>query len=228
MATRSRCALQRFGTRRDKKPMSDKANGGWIEGWIEQQRELLRQRSAGGDAATAPLAAELKSLGDKWLDVGQSYLQGAAQHARDGKPDAPFKIGEELLHTWHAAWAGSAAGAHGVNEQLAALLAHVPPVGLAREQTQMWRDLVAARVECGKLERELEAVLLRVQADVLTLLERRIREREASQKPIRTYRELYGLWVECGEQVYSQVAHSEAYSKLQAALGNATMQVRAR
>ena len=48
-----------------------------------------------------------------------------------------------------------------------------------------------------------------------------------ANKPIGEWRELYDLWVECGEQVFAQVAHSEAYGKLQAELGNAAMRLRA-
>jgi class III poly(R)-hydroxyalkanoic acid synthase PhaE subunit len=53
----------------------------------------------------------------------------------------------------------------------------------------------------------------------------------AGAKPeqgINNYRELYDLWVECGEKVYAQVAHSEAYAKLQAQVGNAAIKLRAK
>jgi class III poly(R)-hydroxyalkanoic acid synthase PhaE subunit len=66
-----------------------------------------------------------------------------------------------------------------------------------------------------------------VQTEALNLLERRVRERQAAQA-MTGFRELYDLWVECGEQVYAQVAHSEVYCRLQAQLGNAAMQLRAR
>jgi class III poly(R)-hydroxyalkanoic acid synthase PhaE subunit len=54
-----------------------------------------------------------------------------------------------------------------------------------------------------------------------------VRERQGELGTLG-FRELYDLWVECGEQVYAQVAHSAAYCQLQAQLGNATMQLRAR
>jgi class III poly(R)-hydroxyalkanoic acid synthase PhaE subunit len=55
-----------------------------------------------------------------------------------------------------------------------------------------------------------------------------VREREQAGQPVGDFRALYDLWVECGEHVYAEVAHSDAYSRLQAELGNATMRLRSR
>lgn len=170
----------------------------WIRGWIEQQREQLQRFSALGGADSAQLTSQLRDLGMRWLDI---------------------------VGAWHSAWAGAPTGSM---PRFSDLLDQLPPLGLAREQTQAWRDLAAAQAECQKLEQELRAVLLRVQADALELVEQRVREREQSGAAISTFRELYDLWVECGELVYEKVAHSDAYAKLQAQLGNATIQLRAR
>lgn len=67
----------------------------------------------------------------------------------------------------------------------------------------------------------------RVQSDALSLLEKIIRERKPEQG-INNYRELYDLWVDCGEKVFAQVAHSESYAKLQAQVGNAAIKLRAK
>jgi class III poly(R)-hydroxyalkanoic acid synthase PhaE subunit len=114
----------------------------------------------------------------------------------------------------------------GAGPRVSDLLARLPPIGIAREHSETWRELLAAQAECQRLEQELRAVLARVQADALDLVTERLREREQQQQPITQYRELYDLWVECGEQVYAKVAHSPAYGKLQAELGNAAMRVR--
>jgi class III poly(R)-hydroxyalkanoic acid synthase PhaE subunit len=105
------------------------------------------------------------------------------------------------------------------------MLGRLPPVGLAREHTEAWRELAAAQAECAHLEQELREALLGVQRDALDLLEQRVREREA---PIAGYRDLYNLWVECAEQVFAKVAHSDTYGRLQAELGNASMRLRVR
>jgi class III poly(R)-hydroxyalkanoic acid synthase PhaE subunit len=107
------------------------------------------------------------------------------------------------------------------------LLRQLPPIGLAREHNATLRELAAACAECQQLEQALREMLLGVQTAALDLLERRLRERQPTQV-VAGFRELYDLWVECAEQVYAQVAHSEAYCRLQAQLGNAAIQVRAR
>jgi class III poly(R)-hydroxyalkanoic acid synthase PhaE subunit len=102
-----------------------------------------------------------------------------------------------------------------------------PPLGPAREQIQAWRELAAAQGECQRLERELRAVLTRVQLDALSRLEQRVRATSSTQ-PIGDFHELYDLWIQCGEAVFAEVAHEDAYCRLQAELGNATMRLRAR
>lgn len=188
----------------------DKPSGGaagaddWIRSWIDQQREQLR-RGTDTTAGAAQMPGQIRDLGLRWLGVG-----------------------EEMLSAWHGVWSGVKAAGEGANERFSDLLNRAPPLGLAREQTEAWRELVNAQKECQKLEQELRVVLMRVQTDALAMLEERVRERQRDNEPIASYRELYDVWVECGERVYSQVAHSDAYSKLQAQLTNATMRLRAR
>lgn len=182
--------------------------GDWIHAWVEQQREQLRRAGKAGAQTTdkaeqpAPDAMRDASMmwGMRWLEAGQSYLQ---------------------------AWMGATAAGEGANRQFADLLARMPTVGLAREQTEAWREILAAQAECQALEQELRAVWTKVQSDALDLVEKMLRERQ-SQPGINNYRALYDLWVECGEQVFAQVAHSESYAKLQAQLGNAAIQLRAK
>jgi class III poly(R)-hydroxyalkanoic acid synthase PhaE subunit len=184
--------------------------GDWIHAWIEQQREQLRRaakpgdqsadKAAGAEDAPDPMRDMSMKWGLRWLEAGQSYLQ---------------------------AWAGAASMHEGAGRQLVDLLARMPAMGLGREQTETWRELMAAQAECQALEQELRAVWTQVQTDALGLLEQMLRERKPAAG-INNYRELYDLWVECGEKVFAQVAHSEAYAKLQAQLGNAAIRLRAK
>jgi class III poly(R)-hydroxyalkanoic acid synthase PhaE subunit len=184
--------------------------GDWIHAWIEQQREQLRRagtagdqstdKSRGGETADDTLRDMSMKWGMRWLEAGQSYLQ---------------------------AWGGMASAGEGATRQFADLLARMPPLGLAREQTETWRELLSAQAEFQALEQELRGVWTKVQSDALTLMEQMLRERKPAHG-INDYRELYDLWVECGEKVYAQVAHSEAYAKLQAQVGNAAIKLRAR
>jgi hypothetical protein len=224
--------------------MSEANSGGsdWIQAWIEQQREQLRRagmpgaQAAGGGAKTDGISDQVRDIGMRWLEAGQSYLQGWQQFAQRsaagtaaGEP--PFKFGEEMLNAWQGTWTGAASAGEGATRQFADLISRLPALGLAREQTEAWRELLAAQTEYQQLEQELRTVWSKVQTDALTMLEALVRERKAKQgaaSGIEDYRELYNLWVECGEKVFSQVAHSESYCKLQAQLGNAAIRLRAR
>jgi class III poly(R)-hydroxyalkanoic acid synthase PhaE subunit len=180
--------------------------GDWIHAWLEQQREQLRRASEAGDQSTDKTTGPenpsdaIRDLGLRWLEAGQSYLH---------------------------AWVGAASVGDGATRQFADLLARMPPLGLAREQTEIWRELMTAQAECQALEQELRAVWTQVQSDALGLLEKILRERQPEQG-INNYRELYDLWVDCGEKVFAQVAHSESYAKLQAQVGNAAIKLRAK
>ena len=214
-----------------------KSNGSdWIHAWIEQQREQLRRAGMpGGHSADGPSADSPAALGQRWLEAGQSYLQGWQQFAQRSAAGAaagesPLKFGEEMFNTLQSTWTGAMSAGEGASRQFADLIARLPALGLAREQTEAWRELMAAQAELQQLEQELRAIWVKVQADALSMVERLIKERR--QAPLTadaaSYRELYDLWIECGEQVFSQVAHSEAYCKLQAQLGNAAIRLRAR
>lgn len=193
----------------------------WAASWIEQQRELLRRASSG-----TPAAGEAQMIGARWLELGQSWLNGFGDSMAQGTQSlAGFTVGEELLDAWRGAWSSVDATQQSAARVLPDMLGRLPPLGLAREHTEAWRELAAAQAECQHLEQQLRGALLGVQGDALKLLEQRMRERK---EPIGGYRDLYNLWVECAEQVFAKVAHSDAYSKLQAELGNASMRLRAR
>lgn len=98
-----------------------------------------------------------------------------------------------------------------------------PAVGLMRGHEQAWRDLAEAQVQYRQLEAAVLAQLNAVQLEALTLLEQRVRERN---EPIAEMRELYDLWIECGEEIYARCVRSESYCTAQAALANAASELR--
>jgi polyhydroxyalkanoate synthesis regulator phasin len=228
--------------------MTESSNDGsdWIQAWIEQQREQLRRAGMpGADATSASAGAkaqgvsdQYRDLGMRWLEAGQAYLQGWQQFAQrsaggSAAGETPMKFGEEMLNAWQGTWAGAASAGEGATRQFADLISRLPALGLAREQTEAWRELLAAQAEYQHLEQELRTVWAKVQTDALGLVEVAIRERRAKHSAgaapgIEDYRELYNLWVECGEKVFAQLAHSESYCKLQAQLGNAAIRLKVR
>ena len=221
--------------------MSDSAenDAGWAQAWIEQQRALLDQVAQSGPGQAAGMAfeqvntqfnAQINVMASQWADLGKTYLNGLMQMAQGTggtEGGAKFQPAGEVFDAWKTAWTNSlsqAAAPGGWSD----LLNRTPPLGLFREQTEAWRAVAAARADVERLEQELAAVLRRVQADALSLLEERVKARAASNQPVEGFRDLYNLWVECSEKVFSTVAHSSAYCHLQGELGNASMRLRAR
>jgi class III poly(R)-hydroxyalkanoic acid synthase PhaE subunit len=206
----------------------------WATAWIEQQRELLRQSASAAHSTTHSMsqgdgaAADPAPAGPAPAGEGEPAAASQSTSSPFGSFSGSF---EEMLKTWRGAWTSAAGAQHASTMQFAELLGRVPAIGPLREHTETWREVVAAQAECQRLEQELRVVLLGVQNDALNLVQERLRERPHEQNPKQDpfkYRDLYNLWVECGEQVYAKVAHSEAYCKLQAELGNAAMRLRAR
>jgi polyhydroxyalkanoate synthesis regulator phasin len=225
--------------------MTESKNDGpdWIQAWIEQQREQLHRAGMPGAGAasgekSAGVSDQYRDLGMRWLEAGQSYLQGWQQFAQrsaggSAAGETPLKFGEDMLNAWQGTWAGAASAGEGATRQFADLISRLPALGLAREQTEAWRELQAAQAEYQHLEQELRTVWTKVQTEALVMVEAAVRDRRAKQSAgtvpgIDDYRELYNLWVECGEKVFAQVAHSESYAKLQAQLGNAAIRLKAR
>jgi len=219
----------------DSSATDDATSLSWAQQWIEQQRALLEQ-AAQADAAHAGSkqagSEQVNGLGSQWVDLGKAYLAGLMQMAQGlGAGPAAGGAGprppEEMLEAWKAAWSNamSQATAPGGWQEL---LNRTPPLGLFREQTEAWRAVAAARADMERLEQELAAVMRRVQSEALVLLEERVKARAGGDNPVQGFRELYDLWVQCSEQVFSTVAHSAAYAHLQGELGNASMRLRAR
>lgn len=200
----------------------------WIRAWIEQQREELRRAAEGASASTQDLAS-------RWFEAAHAYLRGMSEFAQAARPDAESASaassstpGDEVPNIWRDAWAGANAASREATQRFLDALGRMPPLGIAREQTESWRELAAAQREHQQLEQALRLEFARVQQEALSLLEQRIRERELANRPIGAWRELYDLWVECGEQAFAKIAHSEPYARLQAELGNAAIRLRAR
>ncbi|HWK75940.1 MAG TPA: poly(R)-hydroxyalkanoic acid synthase subunit PhaE [Povalibacter sp.] len=172
--------------------------------------------------------AESRAIEEQWQAWIEQQRELLNQPASADQPASAFKMGEELLSIWRGAWTSASSAQTGAAKGLSDLFAKLPPIGLAREQVAVWQELASIQAECQQLEQELREVLAGVQRKALDLLDEQVRQRRERNEPVATYRELYDLWVDCAEQVFAKVAHSDAYSKLQGELGNATIRLKAR
>ena len=176
---------------------------GWIEAWIDGQRAVLRSWSDQQARETTGKTAD-------WMEALRQLL--AAQEGLTAEP------GTLLLRLWRELLPGGSASTD---------LWDFPGLGPLKEQQEALQGLYGAIGEYQRLAAEMAAMLLKVHQDTLDLLARRSAELANAGTPVTSERALYDLWVECGEQTYGRLVHGQAYCRLQAALGNAGIHVRA-
>jgi hypothetical protein len=205
------------------KPFGDS----WLREWIEAQRQLIGRWQATPPAEPAAVGKEwdgwwrgvgervnepVRDAVDKLREAGNAYFAGLAQFTARAKSDSSTPGAE---------------GATGPFASAAHWWAKAPAIGIARESVMLVQAVTEAQAECERLGSELNQVFASIQQDALDLLERRASERVHAAKPVRSYRELYDLWVECGEEIYARAARADSFTALQAKVSNAAMRLRA-
>lgn len=218
--------------------------------WLEHEREFLQRLAQEQDPARlraelekwwqragAQASPQAQDVAARLFELGHGYLQGLQQFAQTASgagaglaQGAPFDFGLDLLAAWRSArWGGDAAGFTTASALLAPWLeamAKMSPVGAARPYVNDARELAQLQAECLQLEEALTLLLQRVQHQALTELQARVAERSRSDEPVRNFRQLYELWIECGERAYAAVAHGDEFIKLQTDFMNRTMRMR--
>jgi class III poly(R)-hydroxyalkanoic acid synthase PhaE subunit len=99
-------------------------------------------------------------------------------------------------------------------------LAKIPPLGLAGSYFEPWTQLQAADAEYLRVEERFRQSLIDVHLKTLDELERQLKSRKGAPA---NERELYDLWVECGEVVFAKIAHSAEFAQLQGSMSNAAV-----
>jgi class III poly(R)-hydroxyalkanoic acid synthase PhaE subunit len=168
----------------------------------------------------------------EWLERERERLRGEGQKREE--PGSEAWIGSlrewlKLLRPSSGALLGGAAGAE-FNQALQGFraaqegawdaLLKLPSLGLAGSFFEPWKQLQAADAELRTIEERLRETLIDLHLQTLDELERRLASRKA---PWPAERELFDLWVECGEVVFAKMAHSTEFAQLQGAMSNATV-----
>jgi hypothetical protein len=206
---------------------AEAASDSWLREWIEAQRQLIGRWQATPPTEPAAVGKEwdgwwrgvgervnepVRDAIDKLREAGNAYFAGLGQFTARAKSESATSGAE---------------GAAGPFASAAHWWAKVPAIGLARESVVLVQAVADAQAECERVAGELNQVFANIQRDALDLLERRASERAHAAKPVQSYREVYDLWVECGEEIYARVARSDSFTALQAKLSNAAMRLRA-
>jgi class III poly(R)-hydroxyalkanoic acid synthase PhaE subunit len=100
------------------------------------------------------------------------------------------------------------------------------PLGPAREQQLAWQEYLQAQTE---YQLRLQVVLSaygKVFAQALEAVPSQVEQRKAQGQETTGFRELYELWIECGEQAFALLARDPEFIAAQAASGNALSRVK--
>lgn len=196
-------------------------NATWIDAWLETQRGWLgrwqtltmEQRVDATRVAMETMRQQFNpaTLSSEALNVVQSFqslLQSCMVQAAS--------MNQELNLALTEGEAGNQA-ARTLWQQLIAAF----PLGYAREQQVAWQEYLKAQ---GDYQARLQAVLqafATVFKHSLEAVPAQVEARAQSGKTVQGFRELYELWIECGEQAFAELAHDAAFISAQAACGNA-------
>jgi class III poly(R)-hydroxyalkanoic acid synthase PhaE subunit len=102
----------------------------------------------------------------------------------------------------------------------------MPALGPAREQQESWQRLGQLGLRCAQAQMQVSAQWNEIIGKALRELAERMAPRLKSGAAPTSMKEIYDLWVDSAEAVYSQAARAGAFVRAQAELTNATSQLR--
>jgi class III poly(R)-hydroxyalkanoic acid synthase PhaE subunit len=186
----------------------------WIDAWLETQQGWLgRWQSIAVEQRVDGMRVAMETL--------RKYLNPA-----EVSPEALNVVqGFQTLLQSCMANAGELSGIMGAGSDAAQnplrQMFDAFPVGPAREQQVAWQTYLKAHAD---YQLQLTALLQaygQVVAISLQLVPEQVAALAAQGKPITRMRELYELWIECGERAFAIQARDPAFTAAQAACANA-------
>ncbi len=186
--------------------MPGAAEGDWhgvFDSWINELKSMATNQLYKGDGQLGALPA-LELPMDTWIRALSSASLFPGDFVQTVKPEGLRQAAAEL------------------HDQIGRFLS-VPGVGYTREwQEQAQRT---ARLALG-YQRALQEFVQthgRLGADTIERFSKKLMERAEQGNEITTLREVYDLWVDCGEEAYSAFAFTDEFAEAYAGLVNATV-----
>lgn len=220
----------------------------WMDQWLAAQRQLWDSMLAGRPAAAPPspsntflhglggaLPESSRDVAARMLEFGEGYIGVTRQawkalEAAQGASVAQADLARQLdsLKTQFAqgfaqVFPGMAsAGVPGPGAAPGSL----PALGPTRERQQAAQRLAQAAARYQQAFAAFTALLGRVSSGAVERLAQRLSEGAGAGKAPDSLRAVYDLWVDCGEQAYAAAAHTPEFSKAQAELNEALLDLR--
>jgi len=182
------------------------------EGYLGVAREFWKLiESAGAAGGTSPgqkLQRDLEALQSSFSE-GFAKLYGAGP------------LGADLLGAWQK-MAGPAALGAGTMPAWPGL----PALGITREKQEAMERLGKAALRYQQALGRYGELLGKVSADAVERLTRRISRIAKPDEQIGSFRAMYDLWVECGEEAFAAAAHGAEFAKAQSEVNDALMDLK--
>lgn len=194
-------------------------NSNWIDAWLETQRGWLGR----WQSVAVEQRADAMRVG---MDTLREHLNPAAV-----SPEALNVIQgfQSLLQSCMVA-SGELARAATTGEQppntLWQQMLQAFPLGPAREQQLAWQEYLQAQTEYQLRVQVVLHAYGKVFTQALEAVPEQVRQRKAQGQDINGFRELYELWIECGELAFAVLARDPEFIAAQAASGNALSRVK--
>jgi polyhydroxyalkanoate synthesis regulator phasin len=213
-----------------------------MDQWLAAQRQLWGSMLNGQPSAAPPSPANpfLQAFGGalpessrdvaaRMLDFGESYLGVTRQawkalEAAQGATVAQADLARQLDSLKAQFAQGFAQAFPGMTSPGAP--GSLPALGPARERHQAAERLARAAARYQQAFAAFTALLGRVSSGAVERLAQRLSEGAGADKAPDSLRAVYDLWVDCGEQAYAAAAHSPEFSKAQADLNEALLDLR--
>ena len=100
------------------------------------------------------------------------------------------------------------------------------PLGHSRERQVEWQAYVKALADYQQIATNLMQQFANVVAESLKNVPDLVAQRSQSGKTVESMRELYEIWIECGEQCFAAISRDDQFVAVQAAHTNALSRVR--
>jgi len=180
------------------------------EGYLGVAREFWKlvesAQAAGGDSGR--LQRELETL-------QSSFTQGFSRLYAGGP------AGNDLLGAWQRMAQGAGAPATAAGQWPG-----LPPLGPTRERQEAMERLGQAALRYQQALARFGELLGRVSTDAVGRLAKRVMKRSQSDEPVGSFRAMYDLWVDAGEEAFAAAAHGAEFSRAQAELNEALVELR--
>jgi class III poly(R)-hydroxyalkanoic acid synthase PhaE subunit len=180
------------------------------EGYLGVAREFwkLIESTAGASGAS-----QQKKLQSDLEALQSSFTQGFTRLYGGGP------LGADLLGAWQKMAGPMAAQAPA--------WPGMPALGITRERQEAMERLGKAALRYQQALARYGELLGKVSSDAVERLTRRIGRISRPEEQIGSFRAMYDLWVESGEEAYAAAAHGAEFAKAQSEVNDALMELKA-